>query len=56
MVDRPFLFAIVDEKSGDVPLFAGKIMDPTGDLRASVPYVAHILNVSHMLQEVRARG
>ena len=51
MVDRPFLFAIVDEKSGGVPLFAGKIMDPTGDLHAharrrgsgaSVPYVAHL--------------
>jgi hypothetical protein len=29
VVDRPFIFAIVEEGS-DVPLFAGKIHDPTG--------------------------
>jgi hypothetical protein len=31
VIDRPFLFAIVDETQGGLPLFAGKIMDPTGD-------------------------
>ncbi len=60
MVDRPFIFAIVEEGS-DVPLFAGKIHDPTG-AKKRLEVIFYNLDYSRKFepfifaQEARQRG